>query len=157
MLNVLARTSVLVAVLVSLLLTQPQVRADDKPSEKLTLKSNYSGKVLLHGARRVNLSLTLDKMGGGSGMLTLDPNISDGMISTTIAIRTIPIQLQVVHDDEQAAKGRRLYELKAMGHEGKAEQKENRWFLVKPLKKGMPCWLVFANKDGKFQDVLILQ
>jgi hypothetical protein len=74
------------AVLVCLVVVGLQAWADDQPPEKLTLKSGYSGKVLVNGARRVSVSMTLDEKGGGSGALTLDPNIVDGGASTTIAV-----------------------------------------------------------------------
>jgi hypothetical protein len=133
------------------------MRADDKPSEKLDLKSGYTGKVLVDGARRVVLSVTLDDKGGGSGTLTLNPNIVAGGRSTLIAVRDIPVRLRLVQDEGQAGKGRRLYELQRTGPEGKVEEGGERWFLVRPLKAGAPCWLVFADKDGKFQDILMLE
>jgi hypothetical protein len=37
------------------------------------------------------------------------------------------------------------------------EEKGQHWLLVKPLKEGLPCWLLFADKDGKVQDVLMLE
>src|SRR5262249_24889185 len=148
---------VLAAALAGLLLTEFQVGADDKQFEKLTLKSSYSGKVLIAVARRVSLSVTLDEKGGGSGTLRLDPNIREGATSTLAEIRDIPVRVQLARDEEQATKGRRLDELKRTGPEGKVEEGGERWFLVKPLREGMPYWLVFADKDGKFQDVLVLE
>jgi hypothetical protein len=74
-----------------------------------------------------------------------------------MAVRGIPVRLRLVKDEDQAAKGRRLYEQRKTEEEGKAEAGERRWFLVRPLDKGSPCWLVFADKDGKFQDVLRLE
>ena len=155
--NILARGGVLATALICLVVIELQLRAGYKPPEKLALKSGYSGKVLVGGARRVSLSVVLDEKGGGSGILTLDPNIWDGERSTAIAIREIPIRLRLAQDEGQAGKGRRLYELKRAGPEGQAEEGGERWFLVRPLKEGMPYWLVFADKDGKFQDILVLE
>jgi len=153
----LSRAVVPGVALIGLVVVELQVRAEDKPPEKLALKSGYSGKVLADGARRVSLSVTLDEKGSGSGTLTLDPNITDGERSTAIAILEVPISLQLVPDEGQAGKGRRLYELKRTGPEGKVEEGGPRWFLVRPVEKGAPSWLVFADKDGKFQDILLLQ
>src|SRR5262245_60969385 len=155
--NIVSRGGVLAAALVCLVAYELRVCADDKPPEKLSLKSGYSGKMLVDGARRVSLSVTLDAKGGGSGTLTLDPNIRDGARSTTIAVREIPIRAQLVRDEEQAAKGRRLYELKRTGPEGKVDESGERWFLVRPLKEGRARWLLFADKDGRFQDILVLE
>jgi hypothetical protein len=155
--NILSRGVVPAPLLVCFAVIASQVRAGDKSPETLTLKSGYSGKVLVDGARRVSLSVTLDEKGDGSGTLTLDPNIRDGARSTTIAIRDIPVRVRLVPDEGQAGKGRRLYELRRTGPEGKAEEGGERWFLAGPLKGGTPCWLVFADKDGKFQDILVLE
>jgi hypothetical protein len=155
--NILSRGVVLATALVCLVVVELQVRAEDKPPEKLALQSGYSGKVLVDGARRISLSVVLDEKGGGSGTLTLDPNIRDGERSTQIAIQEIPIRLRLAQGEGQAGKGRRLYELKRTGPEGQPEEGGERWFLVRPLKEGMPCWLVFADKDGKFQDILVLE
>lgn len=155
--TVLSRAVVLVAALAGLVLVEGPVRAEDKPPQKLTLKSGYSGKPLVDGARRVRLSVSLDESGNGSGVLTFDPNVVDGKRSTAAAVREIPVQIQLTRDEEQTTKGRRLYELKKTGPEGKVEEGDHRWFLVKPLKEGTPCWLVIADKDGKVQDVLVLE
>ena len=60
-------------------------------------------------------------------------------------------------DEGEAGKGRRHYELKRTGPEGKAGDGGEHWFLVRPLKEGMPCGLVFADKDGMFKDILVLE
>jgi len=155
--NIVSRGAVLVPALVCLLVVELQLRAEDKPPEKLVLKSGYSEKVLVEGARRVSLSITLDEKGGGSGTLTFDPNIRNGETSTQIAIKEIPIRVRLARDEGQAGKGRRLYELRRAELEGQPEEERARWFLVRPLKEGMPCWLVLADKDGKFQDILVLE
>jgi len=132
-------------------------RAEDRPEDSLALKSGYSGKWLTGGARRVHLTITLGEKGTGSGTLTLDPNIYEGDTATQIAIQKIPVQARLVHDEEAAAKGRRLYELRRSEEEGKVDKTGEHWLLVRPLKAGAPCWLVFADKDGKVQDVLMLE
>ena len=75
--NVLWRMGVLV-LLVGVGGGDLRVRAEDRPEDSLTLKSGYSGKWLAGGARRVHLTVTLDRKGDGSGTLTLDPNVYEG-------------------------------------------------------------------------------
>jgi hypothetical protein len=155
--NILSRRSVLAAALGGVVATTLRVRADGKQLGKLNLASGYSGKILVDGARRVFLSATRDEKGEGSGTLTFDPNITDGIRSTTIGIRSIPIRLQLVRDEERITKGRRLYELTRTGAKDEGEIGGERWFLIQPLKEGAPHWLVFADKDGKFLDTLMLE
>lgn len=154
--NFLSRRRILAAALAGLLAHELRLCADDKPPEQLALKSGYSGNVLVAGARRISVSVTLDEKGDGSGTLTLDPNIVDKDRSTTIAIKTIPVRIRLIRDKEHTAKGRRLYEMMRTGPEGKIEEGGDRWFLVRPLKNDMPWRLIFADRDGKFQDVLTL-
>jgi|GEM_PF-3892508 len=155
--NVMSRRGVLAAALGGIASLGLPARAEDRPTATIHLKSGYSGKWLVAGARQVRLSVTLRASGNGSGTLTLDPNIYEGGTATQIAIRQIEVRVELVHDDEQSAKGRRLYELKKTGLDGKVGAADERWFLVKPIKEGMPCWLLFADRDGKFQEVLILE
>jgi len=75
--NFMSSAVVLAAALLGLAAVEFQVRADDRQPEKLTLQSGYSGEVLIAGARRVSLSVVLDRKGCGSGTLTLDPNIHE--------------------------------------------------------------------------------
>jgi hypothetical protein len=154
--NNLLRAGVLV-VLAGLAGSDLRVRAEDRPDDRLTLKSGYSGKWLAGGARRVHLTITLDEKGNGSGTLTLDPNIYEGATATQIANQKIEVRARPAHDEEAAAKGRRLYELKRSGEEGKVDETGEHWLLVRPLKAGAPCGLVFVDKDGKVQDVLMLE
>jgi hypothetical protein len=132
------------------------VAADAPKLDVLNISSAYSGKYLVQGARKVNLSLFLGKDGNGSGTLFLDPNFTNGFMSTCMAGETYSVQAQLVQSDEQAAKGGRLYELKLKGDEGKVEKKP-RWFLIRPIKEGSPSLLVFADENGKFTDVLTMQ
>ena len=155
--NVISRRGLLAAALGGVASLGLPARAKERPSETIHLKSGYSGKWLVSGARRVSLSVTLRATGNGSGTLTLDPNIYDRGMATQIAIHEISVRVELVHDDEQSAKGRRLYELKKTGLDGKVEAGDEHWFLVKPIKEGMPCWLLFADRDGKFEEVLILE
>ena len=156
MANIVLRAGVLV-VLAGLAGGDPRVRAEDRPNDSLTLKSGYSGKWLAGGARRVHLTVTLDEKGNGSGTLTLDPNIYEGAKATQIAIQKIAVRVRLAHNEEAAAKGRRLYELRRSGEEGKVDETGEHWLLVRPLKAGAPSWLVFADMDGKVQDVLMLE
>lgn len=155
--NVLSRGVMPTAALVCLLAAQLQGRADHRQPDKLTLQSGYSRSVLVDWARQVSLSVVLDEKEGGSGTLTFDPNIHDEWGSTCIAIQDIPVRVRLVQDDGRAAKGRRLYELKPVGEEGRVSEGGEHWFLVRPEKAGLPCWLVFADKGGKFGDVLMLE
>jgi len=158
--NVLSRGGLVAAALVCFAVSGLPVRACPPPPETLTLKSGYTSKVQIDGARQVVLSVTLDARGSGSGTLSFDPNILNEFGSTQIAIKDIPIRIELVRDDEPAAKGRRLYELKREVLDdslGRARVEAVRWFLVRPFKDGAPCYLVFVDKDGKFQDVLTLQ
>jgi len=155
--NVISRRGLLAAALGGVASLGLPAREKERPSETIHLKSDYSGKWLVSGARQVSLSVTLRATGNGSGTLTLDPNIYDRGMATQIAIHEISVRVELVHDDEQSAKGRRLYELKKTGLDGKVEAGDERWFLLKPIREGMPCWLLFADRDGKFEEVLILE
>ncbi|HKA08583.1 MAG TPA: hypothetical protein VKD71_15095 [Gemmataceae bacterium] len=154
---VLSRTGVLAAALASFVLVDGPGRAEDKRGQELNLMSRYAGNVLVDGARRVSLSVTLDGKGGGSGTLTFDPNIYEGETATCIAVKYFKVRVEAVADAENETKGRRVYELKQTGPEGKVETGDERWFLVRPIKGGADCWLVFADKDGKFRDILMLE
>jgi hypothetical protein len=154
--KVLSRVSILVVALTGLVVVDLRARAEEAKAEKILLKSNYSGKRMIDGARRVILSATLDDKDGW-GTLSFDPNVYDGDTATQIAIEQISVRLELVQDDEHAAKGRRLYELKRVEEGCRIDVGPARWFLIKPLKAGQPAWLVFADKDGKFQDVLTLE
>src|SRR5262245_40725261 len=134
--NIVLRRIVMAATLASLVAVELRAQADDKPSEKLTLKSGYSGKMLVEGGRKVSLSVALDGKGNGSGTLRLDPNIHEGNTSTQIAIHEISIQLRLIPDEGQAAKGRRLYELRKVVMDdslGRAKVEPVRWLLVRPV------------------------
>src|SRR5262245_2060167 len=155
--NIMSRRGALAAALAGVALFQLPAQAADRRLEELTLKSGYSGNWLVSGARRVSLSVTLNHRGSGSGTLTLDPNIYDRGTSTQIAMHEIAVQVQLVQDDEQTAKGRRLYELKRTGLDGAVEHGGERWFLVRPIKERTPSSLIFADKEGKLHDVLMLE
>lgn len=151
-----SRAGIFVAALAGLAAVETSVRADG-PAETITLKSDYSRDWLVDRARQVHLSMTLDKTGSGSGTLTFDPNIHDEWGSTCIAIHEVRVRVRLICDDARDAKGRRLYELRPVGEEGRVMEDGERWLLVRPLKAGAPCSLVFADKDGKVRDVLLLE
>jgi len=162
MLNIVLRTSALIVALTGLALTNLKACPEIKPAEKIEFKSRYSGKVILDGARQVKLWLVLDGKGGGSGVLTFDPNLYEDGSATQIAIKDIAVRAKLIHDENHAAKGRRLYELKIDTRvdqllESKLRDEPVRWFLVVPEKKGMPSWFVLADKDGKFQDIIVME
>jgi hypothetical protein len=154
--NVLSPTAVLVAGLAAFAAVEARVRAE-APAETLTLKSGHSREWLVPGARQVHLSITLGQTGSGSGTLTLDPNIHDEWGSTCIAIHEVRVRVRLVQDDRRDAKGRRLYELMPVGDEDQPDATGDRWLLVRPAKAGAPCSLVFTDKDGKMQDVVMLE
>lgn len=138
---------------------KPKVKFPVGRLEVKILESAYSGEVLLAGARRISLSLRLDldNEGSGSGTLKLDPNTHFPVGgSTAMAIREIPVKLQAVKDEGQAAKGRRLFELKEVGPDGNVKEGGERWFLVRPAERRGAWWLILADRDGKFQDLLVL-
>jgi hypothetical protein len=146
-----------VAVFTGLIGAKPGALTEGRASENLALKSTYSKEMLVSGARQVHLSLKLDEKGNGSGTLTFDPNIHDEFGSTCIAINDVPVQVRLVLEDGSAAKGRRVYELKPTGNEGKVDDGREHWLLIRPLKAGAPAALVFVDKDGKVQDVLVVE
>jgi len=154
-LNVLWRAGVLVVL--TGVLGGSGIWAEGRTGEQFELKSAYSKDPLVSGARQVHLTITLDDKGNGSGTLTLDPNIHDEFGSTCIAINNVPVQVRLVRDEGSAAKGRRIYELKRTGDEGKVEEGREHWLLIRPLKTGTPAALVFVDKDGKVQDVLMVE
>jgi hypothetical protein len=154
--NVLSPTAFLLVGLAAFAAVETRVRAE-APPETLTLKSGYSRGWLVAGARQLHLSVTLDPTGSGTGTLTFDPNIHDEWGSTCIATREIQVRVRLVPDDAREAKGRRLYELTPVGDEGKVQGDGDRWLLVRPVKAGVPCWLVLPDKDGKVHDVLVLE
>jgi hypothetical protein len=155
--NVISRRGLLAAALGGVASLGLPARAKERPSETIHFRSGYSGKWLVSGARRVSLSVTLRATGNGSGTLTLDPNIYDRGMATQMAVHQIEVRVDLVHDDEHSAKGRRLYALRKTGLDDKVEAQEERWFLVKPFKEGTPWWLLFADKDGKFEEVVLLE
>ena len=153
MMNVLWRT----LAMAGLLAIGLPARADDKSAEALTLKSVYSDQKVVSDARQVRLSMKLDDKGNGSGTLTLDPNLHDQFGATQIAITEVPVRVRLTRDDGRDAKGRRLYELRPVGAEGKIDEDGDHWMLVRPLKAGSSSLLIFADKSGKFQDILTLE
>jgi RNA polymerase sigma factor (sigma-70 family) len=138
----------------------PGARAeDDKPKHtKLSLGSGY-GAVEIKGApswRRMRLFATLDDKRGGKGTLSLDPNFEEfnqfGDVTsvTQIAIRKLPVTLEVVKVKDQPRGGRTLYEIKGHGL-------VNRLFLVVPPKGPTTYRCILADKDGKAQAVVLLE
>jgi len=163
MLNIVSRSSALVVALMGLAFADLQACPEIKPAEKLTLKSHYTGKVLVDGARRVTLTLTLDSKTGGSGTLTFDPNtyFKNGS-ATQIAIHTIAIRADLVPNEDHAAKGRRLYELRRdevdfLGGRSGLIAEPVRWYLAIPEKPGTPSWLILADEKGKFHDIIVIE
>jgi hypothetical protein len=154
MANVLSR-GVLVAALVGLLTGGLRSTACEPPGEQITLKSAYSAKPIIGGARQVRLALKLDAARSGSGTLTLDPNIIDELGSTCIALDVTPVHVRLIADDEATAKGRRVYELKRVEEEGR--EGLGRWLLIRPLKTGVPSSLIFVDNDGKVRDVVVVE
>lgn len=119
--------------------------------QRLDLKSAYTGKVIIDGARQVHLKITIDDKGKGTGVLTFDPNMHDKLRSTEIALREIPVLVQL--RDEQDEKGRRLYDLSNTQEPAKGD----RWMLVRPLKGGSPSWLMIFDKNGQFRDAVLVE
>jgi hypothetical protein len=126
-------------------------------TEKLVLKSGYSGQVLADAARRITLTATLDLGGTGTGTLVFDPNVSDGEFSTAIALREVRVKVRLRPDANQTTKGRLIYELTETGLvDGKEVDRAGRWLLVRPVQAGQAYWLLPLDKDGTVTDVLKL-
>ena len=124
-----------------------------KPPEELTLKSSSSRKILVDGARQIRVHLKLDDKGNGTGSIDLDPNFIDEWGSTCIAIQTIAVQVQLVDEDAQTAKGRRLYALKEVSLDERLRN-HPKFYLIRPTQAGAPMMLVFVDDAGKFRDVV---
>ena len=132
------------------------------PPTTLTLKSHYTGKAIVDGARRITITATLDAKGGGTGTITFDPNTYTGTSATQIAIQSRAIRLEQVQDDEHAAKGRRLYAITIESrdetiHKRSLSLQKPRRFLVVPEAKGQSSWLVLTDESGKFRDIIVLE
>jgi len=92
-------------------------------------------------ARTVGLEAKLDGKGGGTGTLTLDPNLVSGRASTAMGIWFVKLTLKEVKAGESAKKGRQLYEVSGEGLEA-------RLFVLVPTKGDGPCWLVIGGEEG---------
>lgn len=147
--NVVPFLSVIVAALASL--SGPDFVASCIQPQRLALKSEYNQKPILDGARQIHLTVTLDDKGTGTGVLTFDPNIKHKGGSTEIALREIPVRVQL--RDEQDGKGRRLYDVSNMQEPAKSD----RWVLVRPLKGGSPSYLMIFDTNGKFRDAVLVE
>src|SRR5262245_27307162 len=152
-----SRAGMLAVALAGLLAGQPRATACLPPGEQLSFKSAYSATPIVPGARQVFVRLSLDAAGDGSGVVVFNPNIIDEFGSTCIAIKDVPVRARLIVEEGAAAKGRRVYELKPTGDEGKVEQGQEHWLLIRPLKAGVPSTLVFVDKDGKFRDVVVVE
>jgi hypothetical protein len=120
--------------------------------------SAYSEDPLRHGARQVTVQLTFEGDGSGSAVLRFDPSRREGSFSTLREVRDVRARFRLIHDDHHAPKGRRVYELtEAEGKGSVREMPDEHWLLVTPAKAGAPCSLLFVDKDGKVQDVLMLE
>ena len=99
------------------------------------------------------LSVELDGKGGGTGWLSFDPNKrSRGLYGidqyTLIGVQPVRVTLKVVRDENQAEKGRRMYEVSG-GQSG-------RLCLVFPAETTSPCWLVIAGTGG-VEDMIVMR
>jgi hypothetical protein len=127
-----------------------------KPPEELTLKSSYSRKALVDGARQIRVNLKIDEKGNGTGTIELDPNSIEEWGSTCMAIQTLSVQVQLVDGDSQTAKGRRLYALKETRLDERLRN-QPKFYLIRPTQAGASMMLVFVDDAGKFRDVVELK
>ena len=131
------------------------LRADEeKNGGTLNLESAYFEKAIVTmrgnlGAKTVGLEAKLDGKGGGTGKLTLDPNLKQGRASTAIGIWFVKVNLKEVRADESAKKGRQLYEVSGQGMEPLLP-------VSVPTKGDGPCWLLIGGKDG-IEDMIEMQ
>ena len=119
--------------------------AGEKGKQTLHLSSAYFPNGSPAGGRTVTLSVELDGQGGGTGWIAFDPNMvwpgQHGLdIQTLIGFEHKKVTLVLVADKDQAAKGRRLYEVRG--------ETAGRLFLVVPAQAKGPCWLLLAGKAG---------
>jgi hypothetical protein len=114
---------------------------DKKGSQALNLETKHFKQAIISNAKTVGLEVKLDGKGSGKGTLSLDPNrrYNDGL-STGIAVTLVKVTLKEVQAEEQANKGRRIYEISGKGLD--------RLRLMVPTKSDGVCWLLIAGKDG---------
>lgn len=120
--------------------------ADEKNGTTLVLETAHFEKPLVTmtgnvGAKTVGLEAKLDGQGGGTGTLTLDPNLVVGRASTLMRVWSVKVTLKEVKTDESAKKGRQLYELSGKGL-------EERLLVSVPTKGEGSCWLLLGGKQG---------
>lgn len=128
--------------------------AEEKNGATLALETAHFAKPIVTmtgnlGAKTVGLEAKLDGKGGGTGTLTLDPNLVVGRASTMMRIWSLKVTLKEVQADESAKKGRQLYELSGKGL-------EERLLVSVPTQGDGPCWLLIGGKEG-IEDMIELQ
>src|SRR5262245_28288733 len=109
--------------------------------EMLALKSRYTGKREFGDARKVSLIVSWRDADHGRGVLFLDPNITDGLYSTCIAIHEVPVEVTHLLETQPARNAKRLYELKERQEEGKLKTGKECWQLEQTLTK-KPTYLL---------------
>ena len=119
--------------------------------ETLALKSRYTGKREFGDARTVSLIISWRNAEHGRGELTLDPNITDGLSSTCIAIQHVPVEVTLLSETEPLHGSKRSYELRERGEEGTVKPGKECWRLEQSLSKTKKStyMLVAIDKDGK--------
>lgn len=127
---------------------------DERNGGTLALETAYFEKPIVTmggnlGAKTVGLEATLDGKGGGTGKLTLDPNLKHGGASTAMGIWSVKVDLKEVKTDESAKKGRQLYEVSG-------QELEARLLVSVPAKEDGPCWLLIDGKEG-IEDMIEMQ
>ncbi len=128
--------------------------AEEKQGTPLVLETAHFEKPIVTmtgkvGAKTVGLEAKLDGQGGGTGTLTLDPNLVVGRASTLMRIWSVKVTLKEVKADESAKKGRQLYELNGKGL-------EEHLLVSVPTKGEGSCWLLIAGKQG-IDDIIELK
>jgi len=117
--------------------------------ETLALKSRYTGKREFGDARKVSLIISWRDAAHGRGVLWLDPNITDGISSTCIAIQEVPVEVTQLLETQPVHNAKRYYELRERGEEGKLKAGKECWQLEQSLGKKPTYVLKAIDKDGK--------
>lgn len=129
-------------------LAMPNLAFGCKP-KTLTLKSRYTGERTFGDARTVTLVIKWREDGRSDGLLTLDPNITDGFMSTCIAIQEVPMEATLLLETQPIRNPTRYYELRERDELRKVKSGKECWRLEELLTKNPTYMLEAIDKDGK--------
>jgi len=129
-------------------LALPNIAFGCKP-KTLTLKSRYTGERVFGDARMVTLAIKWRSDDSGDGLLTLDPNITDGFFSTCIAIQEVPVEVAHLLDTEPVHNAKRYYELRERDTLRKKKSGKKCWHLEQLLTTTPKYTLKAIDEEGK--------